>query len=339
MTTHAKIRIGLAIGILSIGIVFALPCFGQAWVPAKGEGEYALVYQNLYTRDHLDQNGDPFDAGKIRLQGLVQAIDFGLTDKLALTTTLPLFSGKYTGAKPHMFPIDNGNYHGALQDLRFVLRYQMRERPLNLTPFLSVSFPSNHYEHFAHSAIGGDMWGIGMGLNVGRRLDPWLKNAYFQARYTYVVSQLISVPQYGLNIRPNRSLYDGELGYYLSKRISVRAVAGAQITHSGLDQNEANFPVALRTPSDPRWRQHDRISRIDYLNVGVGLGIPITKSIDAYALYATKAWAQNGHALNDGISVGMSWSFRAPWARKPTMFAAAPPATWRAKLNEMKLCH
>jgi hypothetical protein len=327
----------LAIWILSIEIV--IPCFGQAWVPAKGEGEVSLVYQNLYTRDHLDQNGNVLDAGRVRLQGVIQAVDFGLTDKLAVTATMPLFTGKYDGAKPHQLPIDNGNYHGGAQDFRFNLRYSLTERHLNVTPFLGISLPTSNYEHFAHSAIGAGMWEVGMGVNAGRKLGPWLPNAYFQTRYTYVLTNHISIPEYNLDLRPNHHRFDGELGYFLTKRISLRAIAGAQLTPGGLDQSTTEFPLALRIPSDPKWRQHDRISRIDYVNMGAGIGIPITKTIDAYALYATKLWAVNGHALNDGISLGMSWSFHAPWAHKPTMYGASAGEKVHAKLNEMKLCH
>jgi len=332
----------LSIWILSVGIVPVLASLAdaQAWVPAKGEGDYSIVYQNLYTRDHLDPEGNKVDAGRVRLQGVIQAVDFGLTDKLSVTGMLPLFAGKFAAGqfgKPHLLPIDNGNYHGGLQDFRLAVRYQVRQRPLALTPFLGISFPGSHYEHFAHSAIGADMWELGLGINAGRRLDPWLPNAYFQARYTYVITENVTIPQYGLSIRPDRSRYDGEFGYFLTSRITLRAIASAQITHGGLDQSAANFPLAQRTATDPRWTQHDRIGRINYVNVGAGVSVPITHSVDAFALYATKAWAINGHALNDGISVGLSWSFRAPWAEKKIYFQEEVRP--RAKLNDMKLCH
>src|SRR5437588_581773 len=103
MTKAGKNRARLAIWILSIGIVATLPCFGQAWVPAKGEGEVVLVYQNLYTRDHLYYDGSVHDNGHIRIVGLLETVDFGLTDKLALTASFPEFKGKYNGALPHPF--------------------------------------------------------------------------------------------------------------------------------------------------------------------------------------------------------------------------------------------
>src|SRR6266566_3297249 len=95
----------------------AVLCTGQAWVPPKGEGDISIVFQNLYTNQHFFSDGTRFDAGKIRLLGLMHTVDFGITDKLAVTGSLPVFAGKYNGTLPHQFPIDNGNYNGSTQDL------------------------------------------------------------------------------------------------------------------------------------------------------------------------------------------------------------------------------
>lgn len=306
-------------------------CDGQAWVPAKGEGEFSIVFQSLYTSEHFNGDGSRFKAGNIRLLGLVNATDFGVTDKLAISASLPVFAGAYHGDLPHQFPIDNGNYHGSIQDFRFAVRYMTRERPLVFTPFLGFSLPAHDYEHFAHSAIGTSMWEIGIGMNVGRRLDPILPNAYFQTRYTYVITQRI------IGIRPNRSRVDAELGYFLTPRVSVRALAGSQITHSGLDFPD-DFPSQSRKITNPLWHHHDQISAINYLNLGGGVGIAVTNSLDVFATMATSVWGQNGHALNQGLSVGMSWSFRTPWAKPQTRYAQLTPS-WRIKPNEIKPCH
>lgn len=49
--------------------------FPQAWTPAKEEGEVSLVYQDLFTREHLFGNGSRTDVGHIRLLGLITAVD------------------------------------------------------------------------------------------------------------------------------------------------------------------------------------------------------------------------------------------------------------------------
>jgi hypothetical protein len=132
--------------------------FGQAWVPPKGEGEIALSYQDLFTRDHFNSDGTRHDYGHIRLFDVVQEIDYGVTNKFAVNVSLPYGIGKYHGSFPHQLPIDDGDYHGALQDFHVGFRYNLVKRPFQFTPFVAVALPSHHYEHFAHSAVGIDMW-------------------------------------------------------------------------------------------------------------------------------------------------------------------------------------
>jgi hypothetical protein len=254
-------------------------------------------------------------------------LDFGATDRLAVSTSLPLFEGKYQGTFPHKFPIDDGKYHGSLQNFGFMARYLAVERPVVLTPFVGFTLPVWDYEHFAHSAIGMQMWEVNLGFNAARRLDPVLPNAYFQLRYAYVITQEV------LGIRPNRSRIDTELRYFLTPRLAVRALAGSEVTHTGLD-----FPKDFPSRTNNLWHHHDQISAVNYLNVGGGVSFAVTNSLDVFATMATSVWGENGHALNTGLSLGASWSFRMPWARPPISFFQGG-AHWTMKPNDMKPCH
>jgi hypothetical protein len=250
-------------------------------------------------------------------------------------------AGKYNGSFPHQFPIDNGDYHGGVGDMRLAVRYKMRERPLALTPFLSVSFPTVPYQHFAHSAIGSDMWEVSLGVNAGRRLGPWLPKAYVQTRYAYVITQNVSVPSFQYSVRPNRSRIDAEVGYFLTRRIALRGLASSQVTHDGLDTNA--FPPSSQTLSNDLWRHHDQISAIHYLNAGVGVSFSVNRKVDTFVAFEKTAWGENGHALNAGISAGVTWSFKMPWARRGQSYAQVAaeqdPQSWHSKPTELKLCH
>jgi len=316
--------------------MLAVSAFGQAWVPPKGDGEMAISYQNLFTKDHFNGDGSRHDYGHIRLFGVIQDFDYGVTDKLAVSLSIPYGFGKYNGPFPHLLPIDNGDYHGALQDLHVGFRYNVRAHPVVLTPFLAVAFPSHHYEHFAHSAVGTDLWEVQMGVNVGRRLTPVLPNAYFQMRYSYAIVQRV------IGIRPNRSRIETQFGYFLTRRLSLQAIAASQITHGGLDFPD-DFPS--RSPTDARWPHHDQISTINFLNVGGGPSFTLTKSLQVYSSLLTTVWGQNGHALRTGVSIGVSWGFRTPWARPSTqaMLDTQPVevAEWRNKFTPptQQPCH
>jgi len=300
-------------------------CLGQAWTPPKGEGEYAVVFEDLYTTKHTLSDGSRVDAGHVSLLGLVNSIDLGITDKLATTVAVPVGMGIYNGKSPHLLPIDNGNFHGGLQDFGVGLRYRLISRPFMLTPFVLGTYPMANYQHFAHSAIGSDAWEVRMGFAVGHRFETHLRNVYFQTQYSY------SLAEEFMNIRPHRNRFNGEFGYILSARLAVRALALSQLMTNGLEVPN-DYPV--RTPDNPLWRQHDRISRVDFVNVGGGLSYSVSRSVDVFGSLLTMPWGTNGHALKTGAAFGISWAFRTPWGRPRLAYQGSQSQVWQAKMNQ-----
>ena len=169
-------------------------------------------------------------------------------------------------------------------------------------------------------AVGIDMWEVQTGMNLGRNLAPILPRGYFQLRYGYSIMQRV------LGIRPNRSRMEGQIGYFLTRRLSVQALGVSRITHSGLNFPK-DFPV--RSPTDARRSHHDQILAINFLNLGAGIGYSVTRNWQVYSSLLTTVWGQNGHALRTGFSTGMSWNFRTPWAH--------PPAAAR-RLTRVRIC-
>jgi len=301
-------------------------CFAQAWTPPRGEGEYATVFQDLYTTKHTLGDGSRVDAGHVTLLGVVNSVDVGMTDKLAVTLAFPVGMGMYNGKTPHLLPIDNGNFHGALQDFGLGLRYNLISRPWLFTPFVLSTYPMMNYQHFAHSAIGSNAWEVRMGFTVGRRFETRLRNAYLQAQYSYALSEQF------MNIRPHRNRFQGEFGYFLTSRLSVRALALSQVMTNGLEIPR-DYPV--RTPESPLWREHDRISRVDFVNIGGGVSYSLTRSLDVFGSLLTMPWGTNGHALKTGASLGISWTFRTPWARPELAYRPGSSGeTWQAGVNQ-----
>jgi hypothetical protein len=301
-------------------------CFGQAWTPPRGEGEYAMVFQDLYTTKHTLSDGSRVDAGHVTLLGVVNSLDVGITDKLAVTLAFPLGMGLYNGKTPHLLPIDNGNFHGGLQDLGIGLRYSLVARPLVFTPFVLSTYPMVGYEHFAHSAVGSGAWEVRIGFTVGHRFETHLRNAYFQSQYSYSISEEF------MNIRPHRNRFNGEFGYFLTPRLAVRGIALSQVMTNGLEIPQ-DFPV--RKPDNPLWRQHDRISRVDFVNVGGGVSYSLTRRVDVFGSLLTMPWGTNGHALKTGASLGINWTFRTPWARPQLAYQPGSNSeTWQAQVNQ-----
>jgi hypothetical protein len=293
-------------------LLFPVFAAAQAWVPEKGEGTETLTLQDNFVRNHLGSGGEKLDVGHIRSFILLQDIDFGITNKLAVDVSIPFVLSKYSGPRPHQLPVDGGNYHGNFQDVRINVRYNLRARPLSITPFISLGVPSNDYIYFAHSAAGNSQREYVFGSSFGRGLEPVLPRSYFQVLYAFVI------PEQVRGVRTYRSRVDWDVGYFVSRRFAVRTLGDLQIGHAGFEvghslTDRGDFPI--RTPDNDHWYHHDQTSRISYLNVGGGASFAVTKSWSAFAVLTTTVWGRNGHALSLGEVVGLSWTFRTPWAR------------------------
>ncbi len=279
--------------LLQAGIPASL--LAQAWVPAKGEGNLTLSYQNSFVRNHLDETGARLDLGHTRSSGIIQDWEYGLTDRMAVNISLPYIFSKYMGDDPEGLPTDDGKYHSTFQDFRVGLRYNLRMRPLVLTPFVEVVIPSHHYQFFGHSAVGSDLHEFRVGINAGRRLDPILPRAYFQTRYHLAVADSTQ------GTRPFRERLESEFGYLVTKRVTLSGVEALQLTHHGL-----NFPDI----TDENVDIHDKLLNIDLLNVGGGFSVAMTDSVTVFGYALTSVWGRNAHALHQGLVFGINYNFR-----------------------------
>ena len=315
---------------LSAVFLFPPVAASQAWVPEKGEGTVSLSLQDNFVKNHLGADGQRIDVGHIRTFIALQDIDYGITNKLAIDVSIPFVLSKYYGPRPHQLPVDDGKYHGNWQDFRMNLRYNLRTRPLMITPFAALGVPSNDYIYFAHSAAGTEQREYVIGCSFLRNLESILPRSYVQGAYLFLI------PQQVMGIRTYRSRVDSDLGYFVTNRVAIRALASLQIGHAGYQVGDppadlGDFPV--RIPSNIKWYHHDQTSKISYLNLGGSASLGLTKSWSAFVAVFTTVWGRNGHALELGEVVGLSWSFRAPWAKPQSL---ADPTTEADPANPTK---
>jgi hypothetical protein len=179
------------------------------------------------------------------------------------------------------------------------LRYSFQTHGFAVTPFIGAVVPSHGYEFFAHSAVGNHMPELRLGAYLGRQLSPFIRSAYFQVRCSYGIVRRVD------GVRPNHSNFDSEFGYFLTKRVAIRALEAFQVSHDGLD-----VPQDFPSRTDYRWRHHDQTLRVNFLNLGGGVSVAVSKSVDVFASVVTTVWGENGHALQRGLSVGVNWNFR-----------------------------
>ena len=297
-------------GVLAAVIAHATQASAQAFVPPKGEGAVSFVFQDAFVKYHLLPTVR-VDRGQIRTNTMLIDASIGLGHNLAVSFAVPFVRARYTGSSPHrllagetaIHPdfafLDDGGYHGAVQDLRFDVRYNAVKGRVFLTPFVAAILPSHQYEHFAHAAVGRRVRELQVGVFVARLLDPMLPGGFVQARYSYGLAERV------LDISHNRSNLSLEAGYFVNQSLRVFVIGMGQVTHGGIDLTAAGRAAI----GSERYIHHDQISRDNQANVGAGLAYSLTDTVDVFGSVMKTVAARNGHLLARSVSVGVSFGF------------------------------
>jgi hypothetical protein len=220
---------------------------------------------------------------------------------VAVTFGVPVVASRYRGNAPHRpVTLDDGNWHVTTQDLRFNVRYNVLQGPLVVTPFVGTELPSRNYEYFAHAAPGRQLKELLAGVSVGRLFSE--AGLVVQGRYALNFSEGV------LDQSRRYSQVALEGAYFVTPSLRVLAMTAARIGHTGIDL----YPDSGRVLPFEVFSHHDQISRESYVNVGGGAAYSLNDVVDVFGSFTTTVSGRNTHAVNRGISLGLSWSFGRP---------------------------
>jgi hypothetical protein len=264
----------------------------------QGDVAITTVYQEANVTKHFFSTGQTVDGGRIRGRTLLLAVDYALTDRLAMTVSVPYVAARYHGPVPHRnSTLDDGAVHGTLQDLRADLRYDFLLGETHLTPFVGITRPTHSYEYLGHAAPGHKLREEVVGFNIERSTDKIIAGSYVQARYGYSFAEKV------LGISHNRSNLDVNLGYFVTQNLSVRGLWSLQKTYGGIDQ------VLGQPLTGDLFLHHDQLGRADFVAVGAGATYSLNDRVDLFASASKMLHGRNGHKLDLSPTVGMTWSF------------------------------
>ena len=143
----------------------AAPVYAQAWLPAKGEGSVSVLFSSMLMDEHMwpaGTGGNP-NLGRMESNALLFDLTYGVSDRIAVSVSLPVVTSRYTGSNPHLgrlgepSPIDDGAWHTTGQDFRFNVRYNVWTGPVVVTPFVGSVVPSHGYDHYGHASPGRNL--------------------------------------------------------------------------------------------------------------------------------------------------------------------------------------
>jgi hypothetical protein len=272
----------------------------QAWLPDQGTLSTSLLFNDVLNREHWLPNGDTLDVGHTRSQTYAFLANYGVTDKLMVSASLPYIITRYWGPPSHGgapgFDVDDGKEHGSFTDLRVGLHYQLLEKPVALAPFVAYVTPVADYYTRGHAAQGRGLDELIAGLGIGKSLDPWLRGTYVQARVSYAWVEKLQ------DLKHDRGNLNLELGTFFTPRWNVSLYGAWQQTYGGID-----VPVPR---TNPYFQHHDALAADEFFNAGVGSGFAINPRLTAYTVFMHGFSGKNGHRMNQGLTIGFSYGYR-----------------------------
>lgn len=305
-------------GVFFCALLAAFPAIAsaQAWVPEKGGGTTSTVFEYIAFGGHFRSDGSRTPEAASKSQSFFFDVEYGVTDRLAVTVAVPIVSSRYASTNPpsdvlrvlfeeavqavgagyykHQF-LDDMQYHTTLQDFRFNARYNLSSRPVVVTPFVGSVIPSHDYAYVGESAPGRNLKEFQFGTDVARGLDPFLRKAYVDGQLAF------AIPEAALKIRTNRTNASLEMGYFLSHRLAVRGFGQWQYTFNGLQ-----FPTDLTTPE--RVLTHERLLKANYLHLGGGVSYAVNSNVEISADVVTFLSGIDTH-YGSGTALRISHSF------------------------------
>jgi hypothetical protein len=283
---------------LAAALLCVAPCaHGQAWLPGGGSLDYSLSYSDVLNKKHYLPDGSEFDAGHTRTHTLGLSISWSPSDRFLLSVGIPYVRSEYHGSRPHAgTEIDDGDTRPTFTDARVELHFQALEVPVALAPYVAIVKPVNDYPVLGHAAPGRGLDEYWVGFFAGKSLDPWIPDAFVQLRYNHAFVEKVA------GVAHDRRNADLEFGYFMTPRWMAKATLSWQGAHGGID-----VPIP---PSNPLYPYHDQIAAESFVHVGGGIAWFPSERFGLYASYVTALRGRNGHKVDHGVNLGVSFSPR-----------------------------
>jgi hypothetical protein len=276
------------------------PAGAQAWLAPKGEASFSLAGQYLQARYHLLSEGERADRGRMQWTYAIADVGYSVSDRFALRIGIPYVVSRYTGAFPHLANgqtvSDDGTWNGTFQDVGVEARFMAGTGALAVTPFLGLGVPAASYPTHAHAAAGRHVPELTAGVNLGRRLDPLLPDAYAHAKLSFTMPERIR------GIWHNRNNADFEVGYFVRGALGLRVLGAWQWTHGGF-----RIPIDA-LPGSENFLVHDQLAKDSHFIAGAGISYAVTGSVDLSVTGVRMISGENSN-LTRGISLTSTWNF------------------------------
>ena len=272
----------------------------------RGHGSVSLSLQATEVSEFNTSEAD-VDIGSVTTRSAYLEAEYTVSSRWRVKLGVPYIEKDYDGRgrhdplqldppRPEVAYIDDGHFHGNLQDYVAGIQYLFATQPLQIEPFALAIIPSHDYPHFGQAAVGQNLWKVELGVEATHFLP--LSDWYYRLALSYTIAEQT------LDVSINHFRLGVEVGYFLTPGLAVHGFVSSK--HGRGDDGTA-FPPSQRT--DERWYQHDRTSRHSYINTGIGFDWYFHKDYGLFGSLFTNVWGQTGHLVDWSATVGVTRYF------------------------------
>jgi hypothetical protein len=306
-------------GLLILLCLMSCP-FALAEEPAARAATLRLDYQYVRTGEFYDASpvfGSGGDVGTTKSHALIVSGHYPIAKKWTVFASLPYIRKKHEGTAPHDFTefvnfdppdrtlVDDGDFHGGLQDLNIGIGYQATDGPLVVSPFVSYGVPTNDYPFYGKAIIGTNLWQLPIGVRL--EYQPYFSDWNFSGEIAYIVSER------PLDVNVNYWLLQGKAGYYFSQRFMGSAFVTVKDTPAGLTlPDDFTDDPTYQDPTDfdsEVWWQHDRVLAHSFVNVGLGGDYILSRRYQLSGRVYQTVDVRQSNEIDFAFSVGIAIRF------------------------------
>jgi hypothetical protein len=294
---------------------------GALWMPGLWASEAFNIYDQLYTKgtgsvffnyqyiavNEFHMGARKVPAGEIRTQSLYLQLDYAVADRWRIQAGVPFVKKKALGSgahnpltleppRPEVEFIDDGKYRTNFQDFFFGVDYLWINKPVRLEPFLRLFVPTHDYQFFANSAVGPRLTRMEIGLELTHLLP--FSDWYYTLGGGYTISEQ------ALGVNVNHFRFNAEVGYFLTPSFSLNVFGNIK---KGNGNSALIFPPPTRTTEE--WFQHDRTTRHNSANAGVGADWFFHENYQLSASAFTTVWGDSVHWVDIATNLGITRYF------------------------------
>jgi hypothetical protein len=308
----------------SLAILFAFSAHSQE--PKRGDGSVRLEFQYFKSGAFLSRDQE-FDYWTTKTQVALLSGSYTLNENWSVFASLPYVRRRFIsevpwGGDPHnpndpywidFEPPDkrfwdDGDYHGALQDLTIGVSYRVARGPWTLYPYISYGVPASDYPIFAKAAIGRNLWTVPVGMSIS--FVPYFSDWHFDGDFAYVFSE----KPLGRNV--DYWLAHLSAGYWFKANLSVNAFLslkygyGLSLLSSEFLSDDASFPPNYPADFDTEeWWQHDRLVGNRNLVFGIGADYAFGRKWVLSGSTFRSVWTEEANEDDIALTLGLTRYF------------------------------